>query len=116
METMDAFPVVTEEDVAMGMVAFCTPAPSAAKRRLSVGAGAEEPRPFWSHSRVEKSRIDAAAPEKILVCGVYQKLNEWLGRWKGDPSDVPVARNEEWFANNRSGPIREIAAHLLGLS
>ena len=113
---MDAFPSVTEEDVAMGMVSFCTPVPSRAKRRLSVGAGSEEPRPFWSQSRVEKSRIDATAHEKRLVCKVYQKLNEWLGRWKGGPCDAPVARNEEWFANNRCGPIREIAAQLLGLS
>ena len=63
-ETVDAFPSVTEEDVAMGMVSFCTPVPSRGKRRLSVGVGSEEPRPFWSQSRVEKSRIDATAHEK----------------------------------------------------
>ena len=113
---MDAFPAVTEEDVATGMVAFCTPAPSAAKRMLSLGAGSEEPRPFWSQSRVEKSRIDATAPEKRLVCKVYQKLGEWIGRWGADPSDAPIARNEEWFGKNRNSPIREIAAQLLGLS
>ena len=73
---MDAFPSVTGDEVAMGMVAFCTPSPMAAKRRLSTGAGAAETRPFWSQSRGDKSRIDATAPEKRLVCKVYQKLNE----------------------------------------
>ena len=73
---MGAFPVDTYEDVAMGLVAICTPSPMAAKRRLSTGAGAAETRPFWSQSRGDKSRIDAAASEKRLVCKVYQKLNE----------------------------------------
>ena len=72
--------------------------------------------PFWSQSRVEKSRVDATAPEKRLVCKVYQKLNEWLGRWEGESIDHPVTRNAEWFAKNRHGPIRGITAHLLGLS
>ena len=113
---MEAFPVATDEEVAMGMVAFCTPAPREANRRLGAGEDAAETRPFWSQSRCGKSRIDSTAPEKRIVCKVYQKLNEWVGRWKGESSAHPVTRGEEWFAKNRDGPIREITAHLLGLS
>ena len=107
---MGAFPAVTDEEVDMGMVAFCTPAPRKARRRLGAGEDRAETRPFWSQSMFGKSRIDAAAPEKRLVYKVYQKLNEWVGRRKGESSDHHVKRNEVWFAKNRNGPIREITA------
>ena len=60
----DASPGVTDEDVAIGMVAFCTPSPRAEKRRLVAGEGAAEPMPLWSQSRCGKSRIRATESEK----------------------------------------------------
>ena len=50
-KTMDVIPVVEDEDLDMGMGAFCTPAPGAAKRRLWAGEDAAKTRPFTSQSR-----------------------------------------------------------------
>ena len=78
------------------------------KRRLGAGEQAAATRPFWPQSRRDRSRVDATAPEKRLFIKVYQKLNEWVGRWKGESIDHPVTRKEELFAKNRHGTIREI--------
>ena len=113
---MAEFPTVSDDDVAFGKVAFCTPAPRQNKRRLGSGEDAAARRPFWAPDRDGSARVDATAAEKRLVCKVYQKLNDWLGRRKGDFPDAPVLPNADWFSSNPNGPIREIAAELLGIS
>ena len=108
--------MVEEEDVALGKLAYCTPAPSRAKRgRQEAGLAADE-RPWWAPERDNGTRTDATATEKRLVCKVYQKLNEWVGRWGAEDADAPLRRNDTWFAENKNGPIRNIASQLLGLS
>ena len=82
-------PLVTDEDAAIGMVAFGTPAPRAEKRRLWAGDDAAETRPFWSQSRCAKSIIDSTDSEKRLACKVYQKLNGRIGRWEGKSGETP---------------------------
>ena len=62
------------------------------------------------------TRTDATANEKRLVCKVYQKLNERVGMWGAEDADAPLRRNDTWFAENKNGPIRNIAAQLRGLS
>ena len=112
---MDAWPDVTGEDVAAGKVAFCTPAPPIGKRRRASTEGVATPRPWWAEERDPKSRLDATAAEKGIYYKVYQKLNEWLGRWAADDDTVPIQRFEERFLENQSSPIRNIAAQLCGI-
>ena len=111
---MAEFPTISDDDVAFGKVAFCTPAPRQNKRRLGSGEDAAARMPFWAPERGGSARVDATAAEKRLVCKVYRKLNDWLGRRKGDFPGAPVLPNADWFASNPNGPIREIAAEPLG--
>ena len=76
---------------------------------------AVEERPWRPPGRDTGTRTDATATEKRLLCKVYQKLNERFGRWGAEESDAPSRRNDTWFAENGNGPIRNIAAQLLGL-
>ena len=113
---MDAWPDVTGEDVAAGKVAFFTPAPPSGKRRRASTEGESMSRPWWADERDPKSRLDATATEKRIFCKVYQKHNEWLGRWATDDDTIPIRGNEDWFMENQSSPIRNIAAQLCGIS
>ena len=123
--------MVEEEDVAFGKLAYCAPAPSRAKRGRPGADLAADERPWWAPERDMGTRTDATATEKRLVCKVYPKLNEWVGRWGAEDADAPLRRNDSWVAEEsdaplrrndtwcsetENGPIRNIASQLLGLS
>ena len=107
---------MVDGDVAFGELAYCAPAPSRAKRGRQDADLAADERPWWAPERDMGTRADATATEKRLARKVYQKLNEWVGRWGAEDSDAPSRRNDTWLAENKNGPIRNIAAQLLGLS
>ena len=51
--------MVSDGDVALGEVSFCTPSPRPNKRRIESGANAGVRRPFWAPDRGEGSRVDS---------------------------------------------------------
>ena len=61
-------------------------------------------------------RAASTSTEKRLVWKVYQEQNEWVGRWSADPGAAPIRRNDTWFAGNKNGQVRNIAAQLFGIS
>ena len=98
---MDSPTVVADEGAAMGTVAFCTPAPRAAKRRPCAGEDAAETRPFWSQSRCAKSRIGAAESEKDSLQGV-PKARRMAWPTEGESVGAPISRNDEWLAKKKT--------------
>ena len=92
---------VTQEEVEMGNVAFLTPFPQK-RRRASVGAVAQPPRPLWAEGHSEKARKDFGAFEKRMVCRAYYNIEKLLRENGG-----PIGKNPEWFAENPDGPVRK---------
>ena len=102
--------------VAVGRSAYCAPASSRAKSGEKEAGFPADERPWWAPGRDMGTRTDATATEKRISRKVCQKLNDWVGMWGAEDADAPLRRNDSWFAENKNGPIRNIAAQLLGLS
>ena len=86
--------VEEEEGVALGKVSYCTPAPPRANRSRTAADAASSGRPRWGPERDMGSSPDATAAEKMIVCKVYRKPNEWVARRSADAGDSPIRRND----------------------
>ena len=107
------------EDIQLGKVAFCAPAPPAKRRRMSLPADLEgSARPWWAPERKGNSRADATAGGKRLICKAYQTLvgRAGAGAAPNGPGGPPLIRNEAWFDRRPRSQSREIAAALFGVS
>ena len=63
----------------------------------------------WGGSEEQTRRI---GDKKMIFREVYQKLNEWHGRWAACEDTIPLRRNEDWPMGDQSSPIRNIAAQI----
>ena len=104
----------SREDADASAFAFCTPAPSTAKRRRPSGRsgnlGTPAPRPEWAPAKNSNSRKDLSAFEKRTIRKVRDDLESML---KEDES--PLHRNADWFRANPGGPLRKMVSQLCGV-
>ena len=104
----------TREDVELGAVALCTPAPSSAKRRrmgcFTGNLETQPPRPDWAPEKHGKSRKELSAFGKRLICKVHDALTAILAN-----DDSPLLKNTERPRANRRGAMGEIASQLFGV-
>ena len=102
---MDAWPGVAGEYVAAGEVAFCTPTPTYREKEKGGNRGRSDgPAMAGLRERSEEQTRRNGDGERVF-CKVYQKRNEWLGRWVAEDDTIPVRRNDDRFTGNQSARL-----------
>ena len=103
----------SQEEADSGAVDFCTPAPSAARRRRlpcrAVDQAPPPTLPTWAPKKHGDATKDLSAFEKRLICKVQDSLAAMLKE-----EDSPLLKNEEWPHSNQSNPLVGVVSHLCG--